>query len=117
MSTEPEYAVKIPIASPIIIDGEAFGDFEGWALSHPDDADLMTVCLRKGDDVGAQLSDPFLGRERTPLLQAAADALWQAARRADAKGALQAAFSERFPPGARRRWAKADAYWNAGKEL
>lgn len=83
MSISFEYGVKVSLSAPIIVDGEGFGVFEGWALSRPDGPQLLTVCTVDWDPVtnttvvGKELSRPSpFPRGNDPVRQAAARALW-----------------------------------------
>lgn len=112
-----EYGVRVAISAPIIIDGAAFGDFEGWALSDPDGPDLMSICLRVGDDIGAELGQ--FTPSKDPLIEAARIALWSVAKSVSTKEQLRALWDDEHPRVERRPFTKPtdpDASWNARKE-
>lgn len=103
-ATQLEYGVKVPISAPIVIDGEAYGDFEGFALSDIDGPDLMAVCLRVGDDVGTELFR--FTPSKVPIVEAARVVLWDVAESVTTKEQLRAVWDDEHPRVERRPFTR-----------
>jgi len=101
--TVPEYGVKVWLQAILKHDGCDVADIEGFALSHPDSADLMSVCLVGPTDpltkthvVGPELSAPWplISASRSPLATILGDLLWAEARKTETRIRLQDAWEE-----------------------
>lgn len=100
----PEHGVAVWI-SAILKDehGCDVADVEGFALSHPDSAELMAVCLAGPRDpstgkhiIGPEYSAPWpnTGYSRNPLTKILSELLWAEARKTETRHRLQDAWEE-----------------------
>ena len=102
--TIPEYGVSVWIQAVLKHEGCDVSDIEGFALSHPGSADLMTVALCGPRDpitgkhvIGPEISAPWpsIGAKRhDPLTKILSELLWEEARKTETRRALQDAWEE-----------------------
>ncbi len=117
---------SIPLVVRICLeDGSTITDAEGYAYSHPNNADLMAVTVRttkwEGFKKVAEIETELTTwpSETTIIRQVVAEALWREARELQNLWRLEEAADEKWPERVqgREKEARADRAWAEARSL